>query len=403
MKLNFKYDNLLSDLTTVACVLSDSTVADDIKNIVMQVKDNRVTMMGISPSLVYKKKCHEDAVSVVVDEGDSEFISLKIKELIDFLNTYKSLRKTVVDEVILETVSNKIRCTIVEKQLTDDAFEEPRISLSHWMFASIPVKPNMLPFINIEVPDNVHNIHISNFSIHTKQLASILQPGTQVFSNLYFSKDYVYAQSNAFTSFMRNQTTSETDVFTDINLSYRTVNFIEKVASSTTSEDTIGVAKDDRYLFIITNNDEVIYTIYGTKLQPYSAYIDSFQKDNCILINRFYLREALKRFSLKNDSIDITIKPQDNVIEMKNSLFDQQLEITNKKGFEGVDSIHLNIMPNVLGNGIICDDICEQVGTEDLCLYYCMSAKGAHVLCISDLLKYDSDNLWFTYMNAKFD
>ena len=404
MKLTFSYANLLADLQTVASILSDAGTNDDIKNIIFRVKeDNKVEMIGITPVLGYRKTCSTEEVTVLKEEGDSEFISVKIKELIDFLNTYKSLRRTTVEEVSLEVVRDKVKCTVVEKLISDDEFEEPHTTFSCWMFSLITVKPNMMPYINLEVPEDIHNIHISNFSIHTKQLSNILQPGTNAFSKLFFSKDYVFAQSNAFTSFMRNQTTSETDVFTDISLSYRTVNFIEKVASSTTSEDTVGVAKTPERIFIVTNNDEVIYTTYDNRIIPFTAYTDAFKKENCVIVNRFSLREAIKRFMLKNDSISVVIKPAEGVIEMKNSLFSQDIEITNKKGFEGVEEIKLSVMPAILNNGIICDDICEQVGTEDLCLYYCMSAKNIPILCISDLLKYEDSNLWFTYMNTKFN
>ena len=413
MKVNFKYDDFLANLLTVANVLNESTVSEDIKNVIIQVDGNDVTVMGVTSLLVYKKKVGADAVTVIREDGDkdSEYLSVKIKELIDFLNTYKSLRKTVVDEVILETVRNteskniiRIRCTVVEKTIPVDEFDEPKTSISHWMFNAVPVKPNMLPFINMQVPEGITQINLSKYSIHTKQLANILQPGAGIHSSLHFTKDWVYAKGNAFSTYMRNQTTEETEVFTDVDLAYRTVNFIERIASNSTSEDTIGVAKDDKFIFFVTNKDEVIYTAYTvTRDTTYAGCIEAFTKDNCILVNRFSLREALKRFSLKNDSINVTIKLSDGVVEMKNSMFDQQLAILNQKGFEGLDEVHFSIMPNILGSGIICDDISEQAGSEELCLYYCTTSKGINILCLSDLLKYDSDNLWFTYMNTKFN
>lgn len=403
MRLNFKYDDLLANLVTVASVLSDSTVSEDIRNVIIQVNDS-VTIMGVTSLLVYKKTVSPEAVSFEKAEDDSEFISIKIKELIDFLNTYKSLRRTVVDEVILETDKNKIKCIVVEKTVPADEFDEPKVSTSRWMFNAVPVKPNMMPLINMELPAEVTQVNLSKFSIHTKQLANILQPGTGIYSSLHFTKDWVYAKGNAFSSYMRNQTAEETDVFTDVDLAYRTVNFIERIASSSTAEDTIGVAKNEKFIFFVTNNDEIIYTLYTVSKDPtYTNCIEAFTKDNCILVNRFSLREALKRFTLKNDSINVTINLTDGVVDMKNSMFEQQLTILNQKGFEGVENIHFSIMPNILGSGIICDDICEQAGSEELCLYYCTTSKGIKVLCLSDLLKFDSDNLWFTYMNTKFN
>lgn len=403
MRLNFKYDDLLANLVTVANVLNESTVSDDIKNVIIQINDS-VTIMGVTSLLVYKKTVSPEAVSFEKAEGDSEFLSVKIKELIDFLNTYKSLRSTIVDEVIFETEGNKIKCTVVEKTIPADEFDEPKVSTSRWMFNAVPVKPNMLPLINMELPAEVTQINLSKFSIHTKQLANILQPGTGIYSSLHFTKDWVYAKGNAFSSYMRNQTAEETDVFTDVDLAFRTVNFIERIASNSTAEDTIGVAKNEKFIFFVTNNDEVIYTLYTVLKDPtYTNCIEAFTKDNCILVNRFSLREALKRFSLKNDSINVTINLTDGVVDMKNSMFEQQLTILNQKGFEGVENIHFSIMPNILGSGIICDDICEQAGSEELCLYYCTTSKGIKVLCLSDLLKFDSDNLWFTYMNTKFN
>ena len=399
MKLSFVYDNLVSNLINVSNALSDGNIGEDLKNIIMKIDTDSVTLIGATSSLLYKKAIKEEGVSVTKEEGDNNYIAVKIKELVDFLNTYKSLRNTVVDEVIFEVVENKLKCTVVEKP-SDDEYSD-KVSLSHWMFNLVPIKPNLMPFIETEMPSNSDEMKFSSLGVHTKQLAKILQAGTSTYSKLFFTKDYVYARSNAFTIFMQNETADETSVFSDIALSYRAVNFIEKVSSSYTSDDIIRVAKDERYIYIETSDNELIYTVYDNKLSDISKIVNAFNKDNCIQVNRYSLKEALKRFSLKNDSITITIKPNEGVVDMRNSLFDQQLGILDKKGFEDKDSIRFQLMPSVLNSSIICDDLCEQAGTEVLLMYYCITERGIASIFLSDFLSYNNNPCWFTNMSTK--
>ena len=83
MKLTFSYANLLADLQTVASILSDAGTNDDIKNIIFRVKeDNKVEMIGITPVLGYRKTCSTEEVTVLKEEGDSEFISVNFKNIL---------------------------------------------------------------------------------------------------------------------------------------------------------------------------------------------------------------------------------------------------------------------------------------------------------------------------------
>ena len=409
MRLGFNYDNLLTNLVDVSNVVADSLVPEDMRNIIFRVTANSVTLIGATPIITFKKELPLEDVTIdisgdTINEDGELYLQIKAKELLDFLNTYKSTKLTVIDEVILEygISDKKLKCTVVESTKTESEFDEVKSFSSQWIFDNTPIKPNVMPYVKLALPDeaSMQDLPFSAFSIHTKQLLPILQSGTTSYSYIMFDKHYAFSLHSAFTMFMINQTEQYTDVFAGVKFSQRIVNFIEKIAS-TSAEDTIKVAKDDNYIYIRTNTKGDIYIRYDNKIVEYKQYLNMFKKDNCVVLNRFYLREVLKRLSLINDSIEFSIKPHENIITLKNSKFTQDIELINKKGFEGVDKVTFKIMPDVLNKAIICDDLNEAAGSDTVYIYYCNNGGNNSQIFFSDSLGVNGENAWLSFVRVK--
>lgn len=409
MRLGFNYDNLLTNLVDVSNVVADSLVPEDMRNIIFRVTANSVTLIGATPIITFKKELSFEDVTIdisgdAVNEDGELYLQIKAKELLDFLNTYKSTKLTVIDEVILEYGASdmKLKCTVVESTKTESEFDEVKSFSSQWVFDNLKIKPNVMPYVKLALPDeaSMHDLPFSAFSIHTKQMLPILQSGTTSYSYIMFDRHYAFLLHSAFTMFMINQTEQYTDVFAGVKFSQRIVNFIEKIAS-TSADDTIKVAKDDTYIYIRTSNKGDIYIRYDNKIVGYKQYLDMFKKDNCVVLNRFYLREVLKRLSLINDSIEFSIKPHENIITLKNSKFTQDIELINMKGFEGVDKVTFKIMPDILNKAIICDDLNEAAGSDTVYIYYCNSGSNSAEIYFSDSLGVNGENAWLTFVRVK--
>lgn len=409
MRLGFNYDNLLTNLVDVSNVVADSLVPEDMRNIIFRVTANSVTLIGATPIITFKKELSFEDVTIdisgdAVNEDGELYLQIKAKELLDFLNTYKSTKLTVIDEVILEYGASdmKLKCTVVESTKTESEFDEVKSFSSQWVFDNLKIKPNVMPYVKLALPDeaSMHDLPFSAFSIHTKQMLPILQSGTTSYSYIMFDRHYAFLLHSAFTMFMINQTEQYTDVFAGVKFSQRIVNFIEKIAS-TSADDTIKVAKDDTYIYIRTSNKGDIYIKYDNKIVGYKQYLDMFKKDNCVVLNRFYLREVLKRLSLINDSIEFSIKPHENIITLKNSKFTQDIELINMKGFEGVDKVTFKIMPDILNKAIICDDLNEAAGSDTVYIYYCNSGSNSAEIYFSDSLGVNGENAWLTFVRVK--
>ena len=180
MRLSCKYDILCSVLQDVASVVEDAMADVETQNIIFRFQIDAdgvpsIKLVGYSPTLIYKRVFGDESSYVLsldkedVDESGVGYFQIKSKDLLGFLNSYKSLKRTQVKEVILEPFHGKIRCTVLETPIISadkqqeidearvydpeyvDPLEEQEF-VSQYMFSSIPMKPNIVQRIEYEAP-----------------------------------------------------------------------------------------------------------------------------------------------------------------------------------------------------------------------------------------------------------
>lgn len=404
------YDNLISSLTAVSSVVEDTLVPEDMKNIIFDLEKseqgNKLTLFGATQLLTYKKFINPEVYELDMEDvtTDRIYLQIKAKELLGFLNTYKTLSRTVVDSVSFEiNARGRIECTVVEKDKKNQEQEGSFLSdedlgiktySSKWVFDNVPIKKNIMPFITQKAPEgDLTTIPTRNLKLYTKNLLPILQNGTNIYSYLIFDKDYVVSFHNAFTTMMIS-TVSENDVLSGLRLPFRAINFLDKVICADI-ESVVEIAKDEMYLYF-KNEDCEAYLKYDCKLANYKEYINLFDKTNGIVLNRFYFKDVLKRLSLVNDAIEFKINIADSRVTLSNSKFTQEIDMENKKGFEGVDTITFNILPEVVNKAIICDDVANMSaidGSDNVFVYY---LREKNIITFSD-----STGSWFSTVRVK--
>ena len=416
MVIKFKYKELLAILTEVATVIDDSLANEDMKNIIFEIKNGVLNIITTSTTIVYKHSVDKEIYDVDINEDeytqeDDELVyrfQLKSKELLNFLNTYKSSKRTQVNEVKFTTLNNMhIECKVTEEEivknvqteetdsdeigfLSEKGVEETTtqrkgfVSTSKWLFNTAAIKLSILMSIKQKVDANAEAKEIKGTDIayHTKNMLQVVSNKIPTYSYTLFDKDYVLGFNPAYTTVMKNRL-NEDGLFENIKLSYKVIQFLDKIISK---NETVKVVKTQTHLCIMTENS-VSFLIYETKLPNYRPYIDLFTKNFYISLDKMFLKDIIKRLSLLKETIEFDIDVPNRVIRLSNSKFSQPIIIQHSHNMDD-RTFRFKIMPEVLTKAISCSNYGDT--NNELRLYYCPS-ESTTILVFTD-----GEDSWFT-------
>lgn len=416
MVIKFKYKELLAILTEVATVIDDSLANEDMKNIIFEIKNGVLNIITTSTTIVYKHSVDKEIYDIDINEDeytqeDDELVyrfQLKSKELLNFLNTYKSSKRTQVNEVKFTTLNNMhIECKVTEEEivknvqteetdsdeigfLSEQGVEETKtqrkgfVSTSKWLFNTAAIKLSILMSIKQKVDANAEAKEIKGTDIayHTKNMLQVVSNKIPTYSYTLFDKDYVLGFNPAYTTVMKNRL-NEDGLFENIKLSYKVIQFLDKIISK---NETVKVVKTQTHLCIMTENS-VSFLIYETKLPNYRPYIDLFTKNFYISLDKMFLKDIIKRLSLLKETIEFDVDVPNRVIRLSNSKFSQPIIIQHSHNMDD-RTFRFKIMPEVLTKAISCSNY-EDTNNE-LRLYYCPS-ESTTILVFTD-----GEDSWFT-------
>lgn len=395
MKFSCNYNELLAGLEKVAIVAEDSNSSDDIKNVIFRFEKqddglNVCTLIGVNSIITYKHILEYDKYSLELDDAELTdrvcFMQIKSRDLLNFLNAYKSVRRTKVEEVTFEFKDTvQINCSVLEYS-NDDA-KIPYIST--WLFTNIPIKPNMLPNINAQPLNRPIAVDKEALGLHIDTLLPTLQNTSNIYSMLVFGNDYVVAFNGAYVALMQNKL-ADAGIFVGMRLSYKALGFLDKVVCS---QENIMAAKSDTHVYIKTDKSES-FIAYDPRLTEYESYLKMYIKENGFCVDRVLLKDVLKRLALeKNDSIEVTIKPSMNVLNVRNTKFTQDIPLLKQQGLEGYSDFGFRIQPDVLNKAIIGTDTAFSPNSY---IYFTTLDNGITSLVFTD----DTDS-WFTIARVK--
>ena len=421
MKLTCDYKALVGALADVAVVVDDSLSNDAAKVIVFCVnrEDSTVKLLGRSSQIRIRRRLLESTYKVEFSDNDPQQVvfGLKSKELISFLNAYKSLRRTKVESIGLETTARGIVCTVVEVNLDDENDKDERISaeilmegmmeapaqqtvlrkpiVSNFAFVSIPVDQTVLNDLALESPtDGLVPLDKGIMLQYTKNLFPLMQNSTSIVGYLHFSDDYVFVYTSTYTVFVTNLLADQ-GVFKNIKLQYKCVNFINTLMEK---DGLVDVGLMDNFIYMKNEVTEAFF-VYDTKFSDYKMLVDAFKKDNMFSVDRIYLKDVLKRLSLTNDSIEVAINGAEKLMTVTNSKFSQDIFLNNERGMTQFGTLKFKIMPEVLNKAIIgADDDFVRPDVENGCDTYSYFTKIGRS---SMLVFADSTGLWFSVVNVK--
>ena len=414
MRFACDYAKLTSVLSDVYGVAEDPMTNDKLRNIIFQFgKDGKAIIMAFNSNVIIKKPLQEGEYELSLADNDilvedKFYMNLSSKELREYLNSYKNVRTTTVDKVIFENADrSRIKCTTIElvnlseedKVMYTNSGKDFPTYVSHWMFNNTTIPGNQFMYIN----QNANGVETTTLNavdilFCTKNLLPLLQNGTDMFSSISFDETYAVATCSTFTTVMKNEI-KEGGVFSGISLVYKCIDMLTKLATvAVNTSTTLEVAKLQNYIYIKTADSEV-FLLYGTKLIPYNAIVDSYRKDNVITLGRIYLKDVLKRLSLVNDNIEVSIKPDDNIVTLSNSKFTQDININLQRNMAELGKIRFKLMPDVFTKSIIGSDeeftMNGAEGYTDVYVYCCKSGDNISIYFA------DGTGMWFSNLRTK--
>ena len=171
-----------------------------------------------------------------------------------------------------------------------------------------------------------------------------------------------------------------------VSLSYKAVSFIDKIICT---DDFIQLGKTQTHMYFKTDSSES-FIQYESKLANYQPYVDMFVREHAVSMDRIYLKDVLKRFSLVDENIECSIKADEDIIGLRNTKYEQELDLLQKKAMDEFGVVKFKILPAVLDKAIIGSDM---EFSQELFIYY---NKESGVLVFSD-----DSGAWFTVVRVK--
>lgn len=397
MKLFFNsYSDLLSNLSDISEVSDYSLSSEDTKNIIFRITGEKVELIGFNRFITLIRTVDPELVSVDNDNDEPFLMSIRSKELVDFLNSYKGLRKTEVKEISLELINDDkiILCKVLERQQDEDEspiqVDDSGYLVSTWSFNNLGVKPNMLPFINKVTPEvETEVVSTQIIKMYTSELLPLIQQGTNLYSKVSFGaddEDYAVVFNQALLMFMRNYLGS---AFKGVCLSYTAVSFIDKVICQ---YDSASICKTDTDIYFQCEGTKAFIS-YDNRLPDYKMYISMLTKECYFTVDRLYLKDILRRLSLLKDNVEVHIDIENSTLHLKNSKFNQEIQILNMQGMEGIEKRNFKIMPDVLSKAFLSNG---EDDASELYIYYAMQANKTAILQFGD----EVEN-WFSSVSIK--
>lgn len=332
--------------------------------------------MTLTPILGYKLSIEAELIGT-----EDTVISISLKELIMFLATYKKLSNSTATKVCFSLEQNRIYCTVVEE---DNETKECTESVNIFSLVSIPA--TIKNFITVQDSYSYQELETYKLLRICKTLDKVIQPTIQGFNELQFKQGYASVRSNSFVMFLN----SDLEMLEGVSLTSKLSKFLAKFLSD--NNEKIQVYKDDRFLYIKPSENELIYAQYHVRQQDFELMINTF-KNNVklsILVNKTRLNEAIRRFKLYKEPINVTVKLKDKSIILKTTRLTQSLSLFSE------DSLQDEEYSFSISSGVL-DQIVSTAGSdENIRFSFCKTIKDTLALATSD-----KSEDWFTYVNAK--
>lgn len=375
MKVTVKYDELVQVLGFAGTVLSDKSVEDKMKNIIFQVSEGSLRVVGYNAFTF----CRNEVEDVVTEDipGNGWDFQVKYGGLTKILSSYSSLSRTAVEGIDFELDGVKVKMTVHE--VAKDEADSRLSQNSVFNLENIPILSSVSKEIAMEYPEGSDVVESADLSLYIESLLPLMNndSASKSDSKLNFADDYVFVMSAQMSSYIKNRLP---DSFKNLTLSYSSISFLKKLTENTSH---INICRLDKYLCIQSEKVEAFMKYQHIKIK-YSAYLNKLDTTKGIVVDRVYLKEVLKRMSSVDPNGKMYIT-EDGILEVVNSGFSQPIVLNKVK--EGTGGIAFNVSANFFEKAMIGRD---ELFSPEVFIYFVPSSRGYMVFMM------DKTGVWLS-------
>lgn len=393
MQIKVSYDDLESSLNTLAGVLSDRALQDELKNVVFWIKDNKVYLAAYNGNTV---SLVEVPAELNLQDSFEEVFQLRAKDIMDVLSTFKGLKRTKVSGIHLNIKENEAVMVVQEAPLDENIifaqefYQESKFRIT---------KPRLKDIVKNEVQKvdmNVEGVLVNSadFLLYINALLPTVAKETRdSTSNIIFGNSHIYTVLAPYVAVMPNKLP---EVFSGFRLSNTVVQFLKNFVSS---EESFLVSKNvlgNGVVVLTFKTNRAVAVIKCPDLSRAFDITNFLSKpDNGVVVDKAYLVDVLRRLSLSNDAALIEVKitktetgPSQGFMRVISKNMTQNVPVKAAKG-EGdfTFSIRAELLSAVVFSHTMDFD-------ENVFLYFENTPRGISLVCS------DNTEMWQTKMQG---
>ena len=329
MKLSIDFAELQSIINESSIILTDKSVDDKRKNIIFLVTPDSTKLVFYNP-FTFARVEAESAVSDGIEEGENWVFQVRLSEVQKIMSSYNNLNRTHVETLDFIDAKSKVRM-VLHEVANDEEYEFlSRDSVNN--LDSIPVISSIITEVSNEVPEDMEDVEVSLLSTYLEGIIPLLtNEGKGVSSRINFSDKYIFLISNVMSIFYKN---ALPDSFKNLALGYSSCVYLKKLCDTIEGE-AMSMKCLDKVVCVSTGKSDTFMRWQPIKIK-YDMYINNLKTDNCIQLDRLYLKDVLRRLVIETDGT-FSINKADSTVVIETPAFTQEIPIEKMKGeLEGI-------------------------------------------------------------------
>jgi hypothetical protein len=403
MKIKMNLDELNRALKATTPVIEDKTIQDDMRNIILWVKNGFVSFVACTLYVTCESKVQAEIEFADNEDSNGEyFIRVKAKELENHLSGFNSLRMTVVESVIFDVREKELRLIVnevasknVEESVASRYTQTTQFRLTK-ADALEGTKREMKNALASVTPNTQFKaIPKADLGLYLDALIPLIpkEARDSIHTRLTFGEDFVYTVPQTYAAMMENKLPDE---MKNLILTNNTAIIMQQFCSL---EDTTEVAKfnlgvaADAPANTVSGIQLILRNSQSTAVLKGYGMMKAFKIDNYtsipdvgVAFDRNYFSDVMKRF--KTD-ITININVDNATCVIANESMTQAIPVIKSKGS---GEFAFTIKPDMLTNIVFshataaCDNF--------IFMYLTQENNKISVTC------HDGSKLWRTKANG---